>query len=640
MKAISLLALATAVAAAGAHVTTNQQPASPQAPTFRTRTDVVQLDVSVLDKQGVPVRGLTEADFTVLEGDVPQPIVAFAAVDVPTWSPGQAEWMREIGPDVATNRRDAQRVVVIVLDDVGTPWDPGMARTARDIATATIDRLGPADLAAVVYVLSRRQGQEFTVDRARLRASVDRFMPSGVAPPADHQFSASRPGRGLVVPSRASGGSGASGACPSSPGNNCLLEAIRNAADILRSWPGVRKSVVLISPGKTPNENDPERIAERADLRDLFAALQEGNVNVYQFDPRGLEVGRSVMDDFGMFAENTGGRAVTNTNGPGDLVPQMFRENSSYYLLGFRRTDDRRDGRFRRIAVKVNRPGVEVRTRSGYVSPSDAVSKASTRNDSASDRALSGGLPTGDLPMSLTVAPFAMAEKPRSALALVARVHRDPNLADSAAVELRAAAFSDNWKQVAEVREQFMLPAQSADKPHVAEMGARLNLPPGRYEVRVAMTNATSGLAGSVYTSVTIPNFAKDPLSMSGIVIERGSRGAAMPQHLAALLPVRPTTERAFAAADTVTVFGRLYQGGNKALAPVRVVLRIVDEQNRAVLTEETIVEAAAFGGKREADYRFKLPLSRLAAGEHLLTLEAGQTSSATRREIRITVLP
>jgi VWFA-related protein len=374
MKTISLLALTTVVAAAGAHVPTNQQPASQQPPAFRTRTDVVQLDVSVLDKQGVPVRGLTEADFTVLEGDVPQPIVAFAAVDVPTWSPGKAEWMREIGPDVATNRRDAQRVVVIVLDDVGAPWDPGMARTARDIATATIDRLGPADLAAVVYVLSRRQGQEFTVDRPRLRASVDRFQPSGLPPP-DHQFSASRSGRGLIVPPRIGG---ASGACPSSTGNNCLLEAIRNAADILRSWPGVRKSMVLIGPGRMPNESDPERIAERADIRDLFAALQEGNVNIYQFDPRGLEVGRTVFDDFGMFAENTGGRAVTNTNGPGDLVPQMFRENSSYYLLGFRRTDDGRDGRCRRIAVKGNRPGVEVRARSDYVSPSDGASRGSS----------------------------------------------------------------------------------------------------------------------------------------------------------------------------------------------------------------------------------------------------------------------
>ena len=54
--------------------------------------------------------------------------MAFAEVEIPTWSPGKAAWMRETAPDVASNRRDARRVVVIVLDDFNTRWDPGKAR--------------------------------------------------------------------------------------------------------------------------------------------------------------------------------------------------------------------------------------------------------------------------------------------------------------------------------------------------------------------------------------------------------------------------------------------------------------------------------------------------------------------------------
>ena len=60
-----------------------QQAPPPQPPTFRTGVDVVQIDVSVLDKARRPVRGLSAADFTVLEDGKPRPIVAFSAIELP-----------------------------------------------------------------------------------------------------------------------------------------------------------------------------------------------------------------------------------------------------------------------------------------------------------------------------------------------------------------------------------------------------------------------------------------------------------------------------------------------------------------------------------------------------------------------------
>jgi hypothetical protein len=55
-------------------------PQQQQPPTFRTGIDLVQLDVSVLDKNRRPVKGLSAADFTVLDNGKPQPIAAFAPV--------------------------------------------------------------------------------------------------------------------------------------------------------------------------------------------------------------------------------------------------------------------------------------------------------------------------------------------------------------------------------------------------------------------------------------------------------------------------------------------------------------------------------------------------------------------------------
>src|SRR5690349_20662232 len=58
-----------------------QLPASQQ-PTFRSGVDVVQVDVSVLDKDRRPGRGLTESAFTILEAGKPRPIVAFVPVEL------------------------------------------------------------------------------------------------------------------------------------------------------------------------------------------------------------------------------------------------------------------------------------------------------------------------------------------------------------------------------------------------------------------------------------------------------------------------------------------------------------------------------------------------------------------------------
>src|SRR5205823_1387214 len=72
-----------------------QQPATPgQQPTFRAGVDVIRLDVSVLDKNRQPIRGLTAADFTILENGKPQRIVALSQVAaVDRFEPRQQEWV-------------------------------------------------------------------------------------------------------------------------------------------------------------------------------------------------------------------------------------------------------------------------------------------------------------------------------------------------------------------------------------------------------------------------------------------------------------------------------------------------------------------------------------------------------------------
>jgi VWFA-related protein len=605
---------------------TGQERLADRTPTFHARTDVLQLDVSVLDHEGQPVRGLAAADFTVLKDGRAQPIVAFTAIDVPTWTAATTTWTREIGHDVATNRQDARRAVVIVMDDINkTPASDPLLPLAKSIANATIDGLGPADLAAVVHVLHRGSGQEFTLDRTRLRAAVDRFQASIDRLP-DSPYSASRGSRGIQ-----GGGGAPSGACYL---KDCVAEALYTAGQVLAAWPGVRKTVVLISAGRQ-HPGIEETLAEADERRQMFTALQNANVTVYQFDPHGLQTSAPPLTDLGTLAESTGGRVITNTNAPASLVPQMFRENSSYYVLGLR-AEDNADGRFHRLQVKVNHPDVQVRTRAGYFSDKRPPKKSEQR--SAVERALSGGLPAGDLPVSISAAPFATAGKPGAALALVARLDHDANLAGEAVIELVAAAFNTNWKQVAGATQRFILRPSNVGA-RFSETTLRLNLPPGRYEVRTAMRNTVDDRTGSVFTSVTVPDFNREPLSLSGLVVESLPGGAAALEDLAGVVPpVRMTTVRQFSAEQPAAAVARVYQRRGKTLTPVRVSARIVDDQDRAAFTTESVLEPARFNAERQADYRLDLPLDRLPDGEYLLTLEASAGSTAARRNLRFTV--
>src|SRR6476619_222256 len=79
-----------------------QLPQTPP-PTFRIGVDAVQLDVSVLDAQRRPVRGLTAADFTVLEDCKPRRIVQFSAVELPSVVPAAPAVADSVPPDVARN---------------------------------------------------------------------------------------------------------------------------------------------------------------------------------------------------------------------------------------------------------------------------------------------------------------------------------------------------------------------------------------------------------------------------------------------------------------------------------------------------------------------------------------------------------
>jgi hypothetical protein len=298
----------------------------------------------------------------------------------------------------------------------------------------------------------------------------------------------------------------------------------------------------------------------------------------------------------------------------------------------------------------VDRPGLEVRSRSGYFAAKPGKGKApKTPPLSALDEAIARGLPRGDMPLRVSAAAFAVPGKKEAEVAVVVGIRERANAGLSPGpalggaggtrrINVIATAFDASWTTkgaFTQTLELTLRPTPAAEQQY--EVLSRLPMRPGRYEVRFAAESA--GRAGSVFVDLDVPDFAKDGLSLSGLVLERTP---ALPMAsrtvLAGVLPIVPTTVRDFGRTDRVAAFVRVYQGGKHALIAPTIWTRIVDDGNRTVYEKSTPLSAASFSRDRAADYRLDLPIAQLPPGKHLLTIELDVGTRMLRRDARFTV--
>jgi VWFA-related protein len=136
--------------------------------------DLITLDVTVLDLDRRPIRGLSVDDFVILEDGKAQAVTAFQAIEHEAGPVATAAWLKAPPVDVAVNRHDEGRLLVLVIDDATLPHDAYMIRRARDTARSFVESLGPGDLCAIVFTRDNRHAQDFTRDRSRLLAAANR----------------------------------------------------------------------------------------------------------------------------------------------------------------------------------------------------------------------------------------------------------------------------------------------------------------------------------------------------------------------------------------------------------------------------------------------------------------------------------
>jgi VWFA-related protein len=651
-------------------------------PAFRGGTDLVQVDVSVLDGKRRPVRGLGVADFTLLVDGQPREIQAFTEVNLPDRvSPGAAPWLRDVPSDVVSNQAGDEegRLVLIVLDRT-IPVGPATS-TARRTAAAIVEQLGPGDLAAVVST-SGGAGHNLTGDRGRLLRAINQSDVSAGFSPEVREIEEAilLAGRtALLNPLN-------DGRCLC---GLCVPETITRAAEAVQSTARRRKllffigsDLVLQSAGAIA-DTYPEVGCELRleDARNaMFRALDRANVTVHSLDPSGLNLvsplgrasttlgGRGARETLSrdreehmkrqgalrVLPERTGGRTIVDTNDPDLMVDDIFRESDSYYLIGFRPAEREAMGSAHTITVKARQRGVTVRARDSYVSaPARDVTPPSPDPGGVPPTlraSLTGLLPASDGRLDLQAAAFATPGSSRNAVTItvgiddfIASLARTSKAGSGGLLEIIAAAFDLGGRPRGVARQTLELswPQSAAGGNLHFDVLSRLDLPAGDYELRVGVSRVTAPLTASVFSYVTVPAFDSAPLSLSSIVLAGSARTLSAPKDfLADRLPIVPTARRTFAVAETLVGFLRLYEGTSRQdpLLPVQLRSSIVDANGAVVTGESRVVEAARFTKNRTADHYFTLPLTTLRPGDYLLRVEATMGVRTAGRAIRFTV--
>ncbi len=679
MRRTTLLAAAVAVAVAAVVSVRAQTPAPPapgQAPlTFKVEVNYVEIDLTVTDAQGTPVRDLTREDVEVLEEGRPQTVTVFSRVDIPVERPDPPLFRASaIEPDVRSNRREFDgRVFVLLLDDLHT----GFTRTGRVRAAATqfVERyIGANDLVAVVPTSGASGGaQEFTVSRARLLDAIGRFA-------------------GKKLPSATLEDSRRTAGAAQGPASDAerayqagrLLGSVKGVADFLSGIRGRRKAVVLFSEGV---DIDPLNFQNRfasdvsGDLKTAIAAATRANVSIYAIDPRGLagledaielqrlpdDPGAGGMaglmnelrlsqDSLRVLAEETGGVAAINRNDYRESFDRIIRDNSSYYVLGYYSDNTRRDGRFRTVEVKARRPGLVVRARKGYTAPrgnAPAVASGAAAGTSPELReALASPVPLSGLSLTASAVPFR-AGKDASVLVIVEVdgskiqfVEKDGKPVTE--IEVVIAPFDASGKVRQGGRDSLVITPRPQTRRLLETRGVRvtrrLDLPAGRYSLRIG-AREPGGAAGTVLLDVDVPDFAKGPIAMSGLALASAAAGqtptARADEQLKDILPQPPTVVRTFARSDVLTLFAEIYDH-IRAPHKVEIVTTVTADDGRAVIShtdtrgsDELQARGDGFGHVRT------MPLADLTPGRYVARVEArGLVSDggSAARELEFTV--
>jgi VWFA-related protein len=512
--------------------------------------DLVLTNVVARDrKTGELVRGLKSSDFSIYENGKRQQLSTFDFETVEMATPlkeatvsGLAAGASGSKAAVVTSPEELRNHRLIVMFFDLTSMQPEDLDRAVEAAQEFLrNKMQPADLVALVSLGDTlKVDQDFTADKNALTHEVAVY--NGTE------------GEGFAQGATANSNQveDSTGYTPDESEYNDLntdreLFALRAVAKSLEKITE-KKSLLYFSGGISR-----DGIENQASLRAAINAAVRSNLTIYSVDTRGLQAitplgdastgslrgtgafnggaltsnmnaNFATQEVMGTLSSDTGGKAFFDSNDFAPAFAQVQRDSSAYYAIGFHSSNPLRDGRFRKLTIKVNRPDLKLEYRPGYYAPADF--KHSGKEDRERDLAeqMASDLPATDMAVYLDALYFRLDENrffvpvslivPGSQIPFVKGGDKD-----KATLDIIGTVIDEGKRPIGNARETVKLnldPSLQARQKNI-QYTTSFNLPPGKYHLKFVVRENQTGRMGSFEADITLPEMKKAPLPQKQI---------------------------------------------------------------------------------------------------------------------------
>ena len=581
-----------------------------------TRAEVVRLDVVVTERDGRLVRDLAREDFQVLEDGKPQPLTNFLAVmrplraatptavpPEPPASPGRSVVIFVDDLHIAPGHLDRTKVALhgLVAECLG-PDDRVALVTGSGPGGVQELTLDHAALAATIDHLAVRQaavaparGSQMTPVQAELILRGDQSALQLATRLMKDEPGSVVSGQGPQAAVEAAGGANPASVFDAAD-RGAAQEVLRQARgilaedlhfseitlarldDVLRSLaplPG-RKICLLVSDGFLVGRGTSDE--RTRPIRSVIDAATRSGAVVYALEAHGLTTtggdssaagapvpsglrerverlsAQELRETLSGLTGDTGGFLVRDTNELAQDLRRMLEDDDAYYLMAYAPANTRRDGKFRRIEVRLpGHPGLVVRTRKGYLAPDDRrheadrvttrpamrVAAAAPVIEEKDARAVLGApLPANGVPVGLIV---DYLDLPPTGGQAIVRAH--VNLAGASwreqegrrrlDLDLLAGVYDEYGMPVGSpFGKRFALDLSAAEYEQALKTGLqyqnRVALAPGHFEVRAVVREPGGAAVGGAVQPLDVPDLKQGRLTLSSVFLS-ASAGTAAP---------------------------------------------------------------------------------------------------------------